>query len=739
MGHLRQRQRLDALHALRGRLVLGGQSFVLHHVSSWILRHCRSSGMYCLFTSFYRARRPVSSQRTHECRNAVVLRQECKLCDKGSYQDKPGKGSCELCEIGTYTDFNGSVSCGSCSSTGYTTAKGQTACLSCAGLAGITCVDGIAVVSKDYWAYLNPDGSVATASCLPGACAGGAASNLTCGKNRPSDKSNVLCGLCNEGFVAAASGDCVPCKQTNSALVFALILCIWIYVLVLHALSQSSSAEVKVLLYFVSASRLIIGPENSAVAWFAFWELNPGRALWNDQCVMKLTSYEQMIADVLMHFVAIGQLWLSALLYYIYCRFIRRDAARYLYFTFRPFVRTTSALMIYSFSTLTSVLFNFLQCVDVGEQRVLYRSPEVDCNSSEYASRLWLIWLLLVVWVIGLPLAVMGILFRGYRKQLLADQAFRGTWGLLYESYSHKRFFFEPLLLIRRVSVVALAVLLYSDQLARTQALSFVCFIWCLAQVLSRPFARSIVNYLETTSLALLTIVSVLLTGPDQFGDNSLFTRVIVVVLVLTFVIGLALFILFVRCRRGLKSYRSVYRQWSRSDNPTFTSLVRSFATQRSFPPDKGDGAADGSVEHPSLSLESEFTFRHRDYSRANVNDDTQLSAVMPRDQIKPLTTVPGVIRSAHTSPGEEGEDRKESTPALEYGTQARMDGANHTESGAPSRAVQNSISHSYSTTSTNWQRYENEQGVSYFFNPDTNESSWTNPLDTKDSSGSQA
>lgn len=70
------------------------------------------------------------------------------------------------------------------------------------------------------------------------------------------------------------------------------------------------------------------------------------------------------------------------------------------------FPGTFFALLLFSYTTLTALVFQSLNCVPVAGRSVVFSQPSVDCDSAIY--RTWLGWIyaLLAFPVVGFPLAL---------------------------------------------------------------------------------------------------------------------------------------------------------------------------------------------------------------------------------------------------------------------------------------------------------------------------------------------
>lgn len=76
------------------------------------------------------------------------------------------------------------------------------------------------------------------------------------------------------------------------------------------------------------------------------------------------------------------------------------------------YVRTLCALFLFSYSSVTLTVIAFLNCVPVGDARVVYSSPAIHCNEPGWNAYLVPAILFLVFEVILGPLALMAFLFK---------------------------------------------------------------------------------------------------------------------------------------------------------------------------------------------------------------------------------------------------------------------------------------------------------------------------------------
>jgi hypothetical protein len=83
------------------------------------------------------------------------------------------------------------------------------------------------------------------------------------------------------------------------------------------------------------------------------------------------------------------------------------------------YIRASTSLAIFSYTSTTTSGVRYLQCIDVGDRyRLVYTEPAIDCNSSDYASWLpFVIFLLLLLDSHYFHYYFCAIVDKGYQQQ----------------------------------------------------------------------------------------------------------------------------------------------------------------------------------------------------------------------------------------------------------------------------------------------------------------------------------
>jgi len=522
------------------------------------------------------------------CDTQVTLdRRNCSsnACPR-NYQYDPLRG-CTVCPLGSSASSGGA--CGVCVADFYTPDVGLD-CTSCrqAGMTGLVCTNGLASIEVGYWAYtVQVEGSGSASSmqfraamCPPNTCPGGPLQSASLGGNSSSSQqqsvtlaspclppraSSPLCGECADGYVVWGA-DCARCDGTRIGMI---VLCIVLsYALVLFfLLSDASSAGfLQILLYFGQTAMLIVGPLATWLSFMSFFNFSPNSTT---ECLANITPYQQLLFSVLMPLLLLIELGSTALLQWLVQPLLRR-AAHWSWLPARVQSWRQSAcvvdldryracalvLLTFSYTQVSRSCIAYLNCVEVGDLRVVFSNPTMYCDSSVYQTYRILVVVVLLTFVIGFPLG--SILFlRSHKGKVeaavqLASQrrveaeqeaartppespsrsrrdsssgskpaaaastdcsTFLSRYGPLFASYRGKAWWWSSTTLIRRALFTTVDVALVAEPATKFMAFSFLNFYTLCGHSLMQPFVSEELNHAEWASQAMLVTISVLLTA----------------------------------------------------------------------------------------------------------------------------------------------------------------------------------------------------------------------------------
>jgi hypothetical protein len=285
------------------------------------------------------------------------INSECVICEVGKASEGALSDTCKPCRGGTYNMRSGSSVCFNCET-------------------GATCINGIASVNINYWASVRLDNEgeprYSIKSCPPlGLCIGGAqlqyhgpfginatllkltqsqinsyvmfgadeqfnrnvsSSSLSspqsqCAPNRISKFDNYLCGQCLPEY-SQWRNSCVYC-ETKGWLIAVLAIFAFIYVIIVHILSQPSTdptttgADVKIFVYFVQTALFQIGSFDKFLSWLQIFNFNPSQAS-GDYCPLPLSSYEQLGVQAIIPLLLFGYLFFIMIFHYALSKLYHR-------------------------------------------------------------------------------------------------------------------------------------------------------------------------------------------------------------------------------------------------------------------------------------------------------------------------------------------------------------------------------------------------------------------------------
>jgi hypothetical protein len=200
-------------------------------------------------------------------------------------------------------------------------------------------------------------------------------------------------------------------------------------------------------------------------------------------------------------------------------------------------VRATIALLLFSYNSIVNTIFKFVDCYEIApSESYVSTAPAISCQSDEYKRMFPLIVVLLVV-IVGLsPLIIIAFLYR--IRHRLDDSVIRLKFGVLYQYYRPSIFFWvcylvffvrfvlfvlishffvsllklqEAIIIARRVVLICLTVFLRNSSNGFS-LITVTNLLFLLSQLYLLPFEDSGDNQRENLTLAVLTLVTSLLT-----------------------------------------------------------------------------------------------------------------------------------------------------------------------------------------------------------------------------------
>jgi uncharacterized membrane protein YsdA (DUF1294 family) len=207
------------------------------------------------------------------------------------------------------------------------------------------------------------------------------------------------------------------------------------------------------------------------------------------------------------------------------------------------YIRTLTSLLSFSYTTITQNVILYLNCRDIGDNRVVASNPDVSCSTDKYRHYSALAYILLALYVLAFPIALSAFLYWAKVKRWFENEKFSTYAGLLYQPFRSEYYFWEVVILVRRLIVIGIYVLAYSTTSARNLGLFCFSLLMLTIHIITKPFASQSENHVETALLILLT----LLAGSGASYANQQFTEEIstfnsVVVFMAVIPVGIAVY-----------------------------------------------------------------------------------------------------------------------------------------------------------------------------------------------------
>lgn len=400
-------------------------------------------------------------------------------------------------------------------------------CLPCPSPDFVHCQPSSVQWKQGYWVYENDvTGEAQVYECDPTNCL----DHGLCSANRL--PTSPLCGLCAPGF-SEWNRECVECTKTDGALIFGMIMIAWMYVCLQHILSQRGPGPVKIILNHLQALSLVLYPQQ----WFLGSDLfdmtvvSPSRST----CPFYRNGFGILITDAVVPILMLVVLWGTFCVCWLAQQVIFQKispAVRHA-LGIAAFIRTSFVLLLSSFQSFLKLSFSFLTCHAVAGRNINLLAPSVDCSSAEYRAVFPLL-LFLCVLVCAAPVALFAFL---HKSRDLILVGIRSHCSAFVAGYSSERYFWECVILLRKMTLVIIFVVLYREAALdeRRTALGVANVFWLFSSIIFQPFATDLENNLELFGLGCLVVTSVLVGSEDQSIKNLLVIQIILAGMVFGF------------------------------------------------------------------------------------------------------------------------------------------------------------------------------------------------------------
>ncbi|KAI9095565.1 hypothetical protein DFS34DRAFT_183106 [Phlyctochytrium arcticum] len=416
----------------------------------------------------------------------------------------------------------------------------DTDCLPCP--AGASCQGPNVTAEPGFW--VDPTAPVDIVPtvwrCPPGHCIG----DSKCAEHRQ----GVLCAECNEGFSDwRGSGICELCDQDAPQWLMIPIFAGFIVSgILIRFPSLCKSSISATLVFFVQYSSVLLPASpgfevitqsvNLAFGWINKFS--------GTSCILRMNNFERIIFGGFFPLAGLLSCLAWGVLLKIFYTFVgyrtkrnrnRADVASMSNSViFEESVNVPEKIVIawinaflfivlWAYLLLSRVVLRLLSCTQIAGRYVVSEAPDQLCQQGAHA-KWWIIgWTLVVLWVIGLPVSLVGFL-----KWALLARARGGSqfWVLsleqIYADFKPRFWFFEFVFLVRKLGVVLLDVFTLFDPVAKSFAgLLFAFGNLCCLTFLIRPWRRTRDNRMEEFLLLILLFEAGLSLGESSASTAS--------------------------------------------------------------------------------------------------------------------------------------------------------------------------------------------------------------------------
>ena len=418
----------------------------------------------------------------------------------------------------TYGELIGATSCTLCPSSKYLIGP-DTSCKACPS--GGSCIGGDMIIPlPGYWRSTNLSEIVYSCS-VSAACLGGNSTDIN--GQCASGYQGLICQACDSGYTLATNGKCSMCPNQATNIVILLLLTTVItavaVILVKATIKSAFSPKSLYSIYikiFTNYLQLVFLTTQFNLNWpnevITLFSIQKSAATVSDQifsvdCYLSGNNsngsqesyyYKLVLLSIMPVIIAIVSLivWLGLCFMHETYAYLKRE-----------FFTTIIVLFFLVYPNIVKLMFSNFSCQDVDKVgSYLSANITIECWNTEYT---WYSVLVaipsIIVWVFGVPTLILIIMIK--RKKYLQHDSNRVVFGFLFNGYKLHKFFWEFLIMYRKIIIIAISVFMSSSNTS-VQALTVVVVLFAALyiQYINKPYNHSELNHMETEALFTATI-----------------------------------------------------------------------------------------------------------------------------------------------------------------------------------------------------------------------------------------
>eukprot|EP01113_Clastostelium_recurvatum_P014143 TRINITY_DN1765_c0_g1_i2.p1 TRINITY_DN1765_c0_g1~~TRINITY_DN1765_c0_g1_i2.p1 ORF type:complete len:964 (+),score=147.57 TRINITY_DN1765_c0_g1_i2:363-3254(+) len=404
----------------------------------------------------------------------------------------------------------------------------------------------------------------------------------------------VLCLLCDrDGGYGASGNACQPCpaRAANWAvLIVALLamLCFLVYLVIAGKRAKNKDAvSMKILLNHLQVLSML-----SAVGalWaepfegvlrasgvFSFFDMR----LISTDCIVEFGFYYRFgfyVLIPLLTFIISTIVHFFIYLYFLIRKVKTKAEARHAVIT--QFVLSVVMVNFILYPAISLKVLEVFSCREIGKLQYLTSDPSIVCEGSTYQFWTAVAYVMLIVFCMGLPLGLFGVLYYT-RRRPQAHYALKVIMHFFSDGFKVKHYYWEIVILLRKFLIVVMLMVFSKNSQYQLLGILWVIIISVLVHSLLRPFNSGRLRLLEMLSLmvSLATLACTLYINDAKYknmplppdGDISLSFVVTLInaLLCLVFIFFVARSLIrtkFVKCWDFLRSISKQVKKRSHSN-----------------------------------------------------------------------------------------------------------------------------------------------------------------------------
>lgn len=495
----------------------------------------------------------------------------CKRCALGYYKPDIGDFPCSACptnmDTGGITGAVNKTQC-TCARGFYRQAKdikaGSFVCRPCEP--GGSCPgEDVIYPAPEYWSAI--DDPYTFYKCRVGQeCLGGtqsallASSSLSAVDTCKEGSEGPLCGVCSEGY--GKFGDsCQPCPKTGATyayLAFTILFTVFMVFRVTRAGQKDVDPEsplTKSLMNFLQMLGLLKDVQVqfptllSTAMGFAGSSSSFALRGWSSQCGISRNYFTQFYVHLIIPLI----MWGFVLAIYGIARLVIKrkinldDDARaaLVYKTNSWGIVGAIAVVLYMHPTIAKECLQVFDCVTLGTKSYVSVDLAQQCGTGAHNTARVVASFMLLFFTFGLPAA--GIVFMYMNRARLEDPVWAKRYQVLFGGYNRNRFFWEGIVILRKLLIVFFLVFLKPYPAQQMVVLLLTLFFSLLLHFFGKAYQGFYARLMEFVALLVVFLALVLnlsFSSTRTKPGDVIVAIIILVGIVATVAIFIALIIL---------------------------------------------------------------------------------------------------------------------------------------------------------------------------------------------------